>query len=469
MAETPDLKKVIDDMSLGNADISRLPNIFSEQYEAFQVAANLGNLGGTVRHQHAGVHREFSVQDLNAIQDSNEWERQRRDLGLSGPSIVSPADTINSKTRGMTNLVARRGDINGNSIRNNFEINWRRFAPMMAEEGLTADRVFEALYHVDEHAFAGNAEKILGYHDRPAMAAVMKVFEYIDPSYSDQIYDPIVGGLDRSSEGLVNHPRGSSSHLVGIQLPIGKTLTAEHLGRDYHPEELKAAKKYWKTPVEDSDLEDWVTTAKSTQEQATIAKNYGLFSSVSEKNLDKGYMPFSKFAKKANDFSTIEGNRNLPGTARATIPFVKAKHIPAILKIANNKGESVPGRGIVNIRTLTDLSSTLNPFSLADMSSSHFLPSISPGLQDFLFKVPSAQAAVEAGLSPILDRVYNSGEMSPHLGGIQNFLTGIYGPALSHYFETRGKNEQSIHAGIKGLNDIVTGWLDAKKDSKSRR
>jgi hypothetical protein len=443
MAETPDLKKVIDDMYLGNADISRLPNIFSEQYEAFGVAASLE--GNTNRHafrDHVGLFREFGGRDLNAIQDSKP---------------------IDSRTLGDTNLVARTGDIGGNSIRNNFEINWRRFAPMMAEEGLTADRVFEALYHVDEHAFAGNAEKILGYHDRPAMAAVMKVFEYIDPSYSDQIYDPVVGGLNSFAQGLIYHPLSSSRHRVGNQLPIGKTLTAEYHGRDYHPEELKAAKKYWSTPVEDSDLEDWATTAGGTAENARIAKNYGLKSTVSDKNLDKGYMPFSKFAKKANDFSRIEGNRNLPGTARATLPFVKGKHIPAILKIASNKEQNAPGRGIVNIRTLTDLSASLNTFTPSDVASSHFLPSISTGLQDFLFKVPSAQATVEAGLSPILDRVFKSGDPSPHLASIQNFLTGIYGPALSHYFETRGKNEQSIHAGIKGLNDIVTGWLDAKK------
>jgi hypothetical protein len=102
------------------------------------------------------------------------------------------------------------------------------------------------------------------------MAAVMKVFEYIDPSYSDQIYDPVVGGLDSFAQGLIHHPLASSRHRVGNQLPIGKTLTAEYHGRDYHPEELKAAKKYWGTAVEDSDLEDWVTAAVSHLNQDKI-------------------------------------------------------------------------------------------------------------------------------------------------------------------------------------------------------
>ena len=272
MAENPDLKKVIDEMSLSNADISNLQNIFPE------IAESVANATITPRHSNTS----------NSLTGNNI-----RDIYDLAQGTTPESNFKEIRTNANRNLVSRTGKINGQSVQNNFEINWRRFTPMMAEEGLTADRVFRALYHFNDNAFRQTSmfsisstgpndpnavmrmsDSITDYHDRPAMEAVMKVMEYIDPSHSDQIYDEAGGKLNTAGKALLDYPRTAEKRIPA--LPVGLTLKAEHLGRTYHPEELKAAKKYWQTPVTDQDLFQWSQTAAGVPERTRDAEAMGL-------------------------------------------------------------------------------------------------------------------------------------------------------------------------------------------------
>jgi hypothetical protein len=443
MAETPDLKKVIDDMYLGNADISRLPNIFPEQYAAFNFAS--GVVQGEALDRE-GVQRQIKT----------GWgEISQGDILDIGGFNLSAADGLKIKNRadprtaGKTPLKARGGFIDGKKVANNLEINWRRFTPIMAEGGLTADRVFDALYHADQHLFSGGAKEILEYPDRPAMEAVMKVFEYIDPLNSDQIYDPAAAELEYTGLTLIDHPRQNlrTPNPNKYPLPIGATLTAEYHGKDYHPEELKAAKKYWWTPVTDEDLSQWANAAADTVSVGG--------------EIDKSQMPFSDFARKANQISDV---RSLTGQAKINLPFVKAKNIPAVIKASKAGWQDIrPGMGVFNLRSLVDLSTEPSGGLGSHTAASNFLSSVSPAVQDLLVKSPSAMAAVEGGLSPLLDKVYKAIDTTQGSPEIEDFISGIYGQALTYYFENSGKNEQALVLGIANLNDIVSSWGEAKQ------
>jgi hypothetical protein len=474
MAENPDLKKVIDEMYLGNADISRLQNIFPDIAETVTDATKSPRYSNASNTLNASSIKDIYDLEQGAITDSNFKEIQT------------------SQNR---NLVSRTGQIDGQSVRNNFEINWRRFAPMMAEEGLTADRVFSALYHFNDTAFKQTSrfsissaglgdpnpvmrmsDAILDYHDRPAMEAVMKVFEYIDPSNSDQIYDEGGAGLNHAGKALLDYPRTAEKRIPA--LPVGLTLKAEHLGRTYHTEELKAAKRYWQTPVTDEDLLQWSQTAAAVPERTKKAKAFGIV--PESRQIDLSLMEFSDFAGRANKIG--QNIDSLPGEIKAILPFVKGKNLPFVLKgfsdrevlpsVTDSQWDigAVAGRRPAPLRAgKSPGDSLINRTSLAtgrdfigvsdvDLAAAHFLPSASPGLQDFLFKSPSAMAAVEEGLHPILAKI-DASTGREVAAAIKPFLAGGYGQFLSYYFENKGKNEQSILGGIKNINDVVDSWI----------
>ena len=470
MSENPDLKKIIDDMDLGNANISLLDKLFPWDYKNFQkVMTGVQQLqegGEQVNNYREGLRQKLGARATGAVEN---FIQETTEYGEPGVIQADIDRTFNERdVRLPPEGVNRfRASVSSQSRTNSLTVNWRRFAPMMAEEGLTADRVFRALYHVNTAIDNPAASIIMDMHDdRPAMEAVMKVFEYADTSQTDQLYSGVLGA----------HGGGWDSSGAP-----GATNRTEYLGRNYNTEELKAAKKYWQTPMQPGDLSEWGQLLGGRGERQASAISYGLTHPI----YPGDYLEYSPFARRAlGDNFLYNPDEHLPGTT-SIIPFFKGKNVPGVLKTEQagraawqgyRRGFSTAAEDLLRVPSggfitgafdmglavqgefgRTSMRTQSHPVGKAFLD---FFATTSPELQDFLFKSPNSMGTIERGFLGFTDIVKKAPSKKTQTKVIEN-MAGKYGEALDHFFHTRGKNEGALSAGVQHIDDLATAWLDS--------